>query len=272
MSGTLKKSSTLVPVATGGGHKKLPIYIQIKELLLREIGAGRWVKGERLPTEAELAKQLNVAVGTLRKALQALETAGVLERRQGSGTYIAKAKKGEAIYHFFRLEKKHNIDHSGVPTAMLISVENIPLCAEREAAVLAALGLTTADNCWRFRRVRYLDEEAVCVEEIFLPQSRARGVDITINAISESLYLFYRQQLGFWVANVSDRISVASLPDWGRSALGISEVEGSEITINRQASDYGFVERTAYDQFNDVCEFSWTWFDPEKAIYQARWN
>ena len=49
--------------------KPLPVFQQIAELLARQIKAGHWREGERLPTEAELAASLSVAVGTLRKAL-----------------------------------------------------------------------------------------------------------------------------------------------------------------------------------------------------------
>ncbi|MEC8483061.1 MAG: winged helix-turn-helix domain-containing protein, partial [Pseudomonadota bacterium] len=52
--------------------KQLPLYIQISELLNREIAAGHWLPGERLPIEAELAAKLGVAIGTLRKALKKL--------------------------------------------------------------------------------------------------------------------------------------------------------------------------------------------------------
>ena len=50
----------------------LPIYIQISEMLMREIIAGRLLDGERLLPERTLAKSLNISVGTLRKALKAL--------------------------------------------------------------------------------------------------------------------------------------------------------------------------------------------------------
>jgi GntR family transcriptional regulator len=44
--------------------------------------------GERLLTEPELAKQLGVSRATLREAMRAFETQGMIRRRQGSGTYV----------------------------------------------------------------------------------------------------------------------------------------------------------------------------------------
>ncbi len=78
--------------------KPLPVYLQIAELLARQIKAGYWHSGERLPTEAELAQTLPVAVGTLRKSLGLLEEQGVLERIQGSGTYVRRTQNTQQIY------------------------------------------------------------------------------------------------------------------------------------------------------------------------------
>ena len=66
----------------------LPVYIQISEMLMREIIAGRLSDGERLLPERHLAKSLNISVGTLRKSLKDLEQKGALIRRHGSGNYI----------------------------------------------------------------------------------------------------------------------------------------------------------------------------------------
>ena len=50
-------------------QQSLPKYLQISELLIRDIAAGRLEDGARLPTERDLATQLSTSVGTLRKAL-----------------------------------------------------------------------------------------------------------------------------------------------------------------------------------------------------------
>ena len=72
----------------------LPLYIQISELLIRDIASGRLNDGERLPPEREMAARLEIAVGTLRQALQVLTEKGLIERIQGSGNYI-RAKQDE---------------------------------------------------------------------------------------------------------------------------------------------------------------------------------
>ena len=233
-------------------QKKLPIYLKIKELILREIGSGQWLRGERLPTEAELASQLNVAVGTLRKALAVLEQEGVLERRQGSGTYVAEGNNGQAVYHFFRLEKVDG--QAGIPTAKVIALDLLP-------HQLAAQNMQLPDSSlfWRIRRLRLLDGVTIAVEDVMLPQSRA--ATLTADNLHESLYLHYREQLGFWIAHVVDAVSVDQMPEWGAVAAG-----------QEAQTACGCVQRQSYDQHGRMAEFSLLWFNPARARYMARWH
>ena len=76
----------------------LPVYIQISEMLMREIIAGRLSDGERLLPERQLAKSLNISVGTLRKSLKDLEKKGALFRRHGSGNYIKSNTKFNSLF------------------------------------------------------------------------------------------------------------------------------------------------------------------------------
>ncbi len=86
-------------MATGSA---LPKYIQISEMLIRDIAAGRLGDGMRLPPERDMAKSLDISVGTLRKALADLESKGALRRLQGSGNYVQAPKKHHRFIRFPR--------------------------------------------------------------------------------------------------------------------------------------------------------------------------
>ncbi len=231
--------------------EKLPLYLQIKELLLRELGAGKWLQGERLPAEAVLAEQLGVAVGTLRKALAGLEDDGMLERRQGSGTYVAASQAGQAIYHFFRLENLNG--KTGIPQADVVSLERM-----RHEPTAQYMQLPVTQLFWRVRRHRLLDTVVVAIEDVMLPVQRAP--ELQLEQLHESLYLHYREQLGFWIAHVVDAVTVGAMPDWGNTALGLSVGEAC-----------GMVQRQSFDQYGEIAEFSLLWFNPQRARYMARW-
>lgn len=66
------------------------LWRQIELRLTDEIRAGTWTEGKQLPTEAVLATRFNVNRHTLRRAMGALEAAGVVRIEQGRGTFCKK--------------------------------------------------------------------------------------------------------------------------------------------------------------------------------------
>lgn len=237
---------------TNGKSKKLPLYIQIGELLHREIAAGHWQPGERLPVESELAASLSVAVGTLRKALAKLEGDGLLERRQGSGTYVKRAPTGTAIYQFFHLEL---LGGGGVPRADTLAVSMVQ---SPEVAQQLEMDYLEA-KLWSIRRRRYLNNLPVAVEEIWIDHRHSDG--LSADDLHESLYMHYREVFDFWIGRVEDRIDCAIAPGWVTEQLGLP----AGTIVAR-------VERKGWSNSNQVEEFSRTWFDPHKCRYFARWS
>lgn len=62
----------------------------IVDKILEMIGAGYWSPGDQLPSQRDLAGQMNVSMASLREALYSLQAMGVLEMRHGSGTYVSR--------------------------------------------------------------------------------------------------------------------------------------------------------------------------------------
>ncbi|RUY27348.1 FadR family transcriptional regulator [Mesorhizobium sp. M7A.F.Ca.US.001.04.1.1] len=74
----------------------------VAESLRAEIFSGRWNPGERIPNEAALADLLLVSRGTVREAVRALVSQGLLDTRQGSGTYVRSAVDSSAALDGFK--------------------------------------------------------------------------------------------------------------------------------------------------------------------------
>lgn len=70
----------------------LPLYQQLKEVLLKNISDGVWEVGSVIPPETELAKELHVSRATVRQAVLELVRAGYLHRIQGKGTLVTEPK------------------------------------------------------------------------------------------------------------------------------------------------------------------------------------
>ena len=224
----------------------LPLYQQVSEFLIREIASGRLVDGERLLPERALATHHGVTVRTLRKALAELERLGLLERVQGSGNYVRTNDHVPSIYSLFRLEL---IQGGGLPSARILTLESGPKPPD-----LPVFGIS--DQATRIRRLRFLNQRAVAIEEIWLDGSCGTVIG---EEVSDSLYRFYQDRLGFWITRTSDQVRVATVPDWAPEAF--DPAFGSLV---------GFVERLSWAQSDHAVEYSRTWFDPDRACYVQR--
>jgi GntR family transcriptional regulator len=71
-------------------HNAGPMYRIVAQRLSEQIAAGQYQVGDRLPSEHELARTLGVSRATIVKCFDELERTGVVDRRQGSGTFVAE--------------------------------------------------------------------------------------------------------------------------------------------------------------------------------------
>lgn len=223
----------------------LPKYVQIAEMLVRDIASGRLADGARLPPEREMAEGLGIAVGTLRHALDVLVEKRLLERVQGSGNYVRARDDVPSIYRFLRIERHQG---GGLPTAQVLSIDHMAAPAEAKFQ---------SPNGFRFRRLRFMDNVPAAMEEIWLDGAVTDKVDES--AVSESLYHYYSEVLGVVITSAQDRINIAPTPKWVDARFGLS---AGEIA--------GYIERTGRSHTGQTVEFSRTWFDPSQINYVSR--
>ncbi len=106
---------------------------QIAEQIERLIDQKQWKVNEKIPPEMELIKEFDVSRNTLREAIRSLVHAGLLETKQGSGTFVRSTNAlGAALKR--RLNK----------TTMLETLE-VRVALEKQAAQMAAERRTGAD-------------------------------------------------------------------------------------------------------------------------------
>ncbi|MEM7327594.1 MAG: GntR family transcriptional regulator [Pseudomonadota bacterium] len=227
--------------------KSLPKTIQVSEMLIREIAAGRYPDGSRLPTERKMAENLGVAVGTLRRALAILEERGLLRRVQGSGNYVQSKTDVQSVYEFFRLEL---LEGGGMPTADILEVQRL-----KKGPDIPEIGPGTLAH--RIRRLRYLDVTPVEVEEIWLD---GRFADWVVqDELRDSLYYYYKEKLKVVIASVTDNVGVSVVPDWAPKEFNLTP-----------GKPCGLVERISYDLSGETVEYSRNWFNHEVCRYTNR--
>lgn len=79
-------------VGAVGLHVK-PMYQRLVDKLTARILDGTYPVGMKLPAENDFAQEFDISMGTMRKALDTLEAAGLVDRRQGQGTFVCDPTK-----------------------------------------------------------------------------------------------------------------------------------------------------------------------------------
>lgn len=69
-----------------------PLYVQLMNMIEEDVSAGRYHTGDRLMTEKEMAETYHISINTVRRAIDKLIEKGLVERKQGKGTFVTKPK------------------------------------------------------------------------------------------------------------------------------------------------------------------------------------
>lgn len=211
---------------------RLPLYQRLRDRLAEQIANNRWRPGEAIPTEAALSAEYQLSTGTVRKAIDALVSEGILERQQGRGTFIRRAQFQSSLFRFFRFQTVSG--ERQVPESRILSIE--PVAAP--SAVAQALGLPADAPVIRIVRVRLLDVKPVLAEEIWLPRQRFQALlEIDLSREGPLLYPIYEEVCGQVVASAEETLTAESVNDVHARLLQVA-VNSPVIVIERLARDY----------------------------------
>lgn len=143
----------------------LPAYIKIHDAIKKDIDEGVWLIGDRLPSERDLADHFEVTRMTLRQAVTLLVEEGILERRVGSGTYVASHRVRDKMRGTTSFTE---IVHSQgkTPSSKLISYQR-QLASDTE---IKELQLEPSDYVIRMERIRYADNIPLVFEVASIPE------------------------------------------------------------------------------------------------------
>jgi len=113
----------------------VPYYRQIVDQVAGLIHSGQLAPGSRLPSFRDLAPRLLVSLITVRRAYADLEAAGLIVRRQGQGTFVAKEVEGAARKRALA-EARARLE-TAVARARLLGLRGDPLRAFIESLLAA---------------------------------------------------------------------------------------------------------------------------------------
>jgi GntR family transcriptional regulator len=194
-----------------------PLYQQVKHLIVGRVVAGVWNPGDRLPAETQLAKEINVSQGTVRKALDELCHDNLLVRHQGRGTFVSIHTAQRELYHFFHLADPNGIKR--LPSRSDVVSNTRRRANQKEAD---RLNLQSNADVIILKRIRHLDGRAAIAETIVLPASRFSdfGND---NEIPNELYQLYEETYGVTIHKAIESLRAVIATRTEAKTLGLAD-------------------------------------------------
>ena len=173
-------------------------YSILADALRARLLRGEWPPGSAIPAEQLLAAEHGVALGTVRQALQLLVDEGLIERRQGRGTFVRQGLSGATLLRFFRFAGDGEI-----PGSRIVGRRR----RRAPADIAGCLGLPSEGPALEILRLRTLARQPCLFEQIWLPLplfAELAGSDTA--QWGDLLYPLYAQRCGVHVHRACDEV------------------------------------------------------------------
>ena len=218
----------IAPEAAG-----MPLYRVVKRSLLQAIESGAFPPGETLPSETEIAAQMGISIGTLRRAVDELAAEHILVRRQGRGTFVATHNTDRFLFQFFHVEREDG--RREAPVVDLVSFERVR--ADDEPA--QALHLRPGDPAIQIENRLRLQGMAVIYDRLTLPATLFKGLtEKRFRERPSTIYQLYQTDFGITVVRAQERARARPADRNVSRVLGLA-VGVPVMQVHRTALTFG---------------------------------
>ena len=222
----------------------MPRYRAVKQALQKKIESGHYSAGKVLPSEAVLASNLQVSIGTLRRAVDELVHEHVLVRRQGKGTYVALHSPARFMFQFFHVEPRWDFGdmdamHLQKPAEYPL-IECLSFSSSRATSIQAsALRIKPADPVFDIENRFVLGQRAVMRDQICASAALFKG--LSENKFVQrpgTIYSLYQTDFGITVLRTLERARAVPADALSAKILGV-RAGASVMQIHRLALTFG---------------------------------
>ena len=218
-------------------HNSQPLYRQISQALARLLRERRFEANSALPSERLLATRLGVSRVTARKAIETLVAEGLIERRQGSGSYVApRLEQTLARLTGFTEELSAR---GFVPRSRWLK----RFVGVVQAEEIVGLNLPAGTRVARLERVRLADDVPMALEHSALPLTAVPKPEL----VGDSLYAYLRQR---------DCVPVRALQHIRAVNASAAQAELLKVRLNEALL---FITRFGYLADGQPVEITHTW-------------
>jgi GntR family transcriptional regulator len=231
----------------------LPLYHQLKEVILSRIDSGAWQPGMQLPSERELCDQFGISRITVRQALTELESEGRLARDQGRGTFVAHPRIEQHLTRLTGFTQDMKV-RGQRPGSMVLEA----LVVRATASVAHRLQLDAANRqVVLLKRLRTANGEPVAVETAYLNERLCRGL-AQEDLGDRSLYALLTERYGIVPTRAEQQLEAVACPPSEAKLLNV-----------RKGSPVLHLHRTTFSQHHQPFETVESFYRGDKYVFYA---
>jgi GntR family transcriptional regulator len=178
-------------------NSSVPLYMLLVKYFNDLISSKVLKENDLMPTELYLCKKLNLSRSTVRKAFAELEQTGIVVRKQGKGTFVAKPKLRRSLRNLYNFSQEMN-EIGIVPTSEVISFRII----KPSFFITTQLNLSEEEGVYEIIRLRKGDEKPLLLETALIPVKfcpQLRKEDL-----NDSLYALIADSTGYQVKRATE--------------------------------------------------------------------
>lgn len=180
----------------------IPLYLQLKEVILENINTGTFIPLKKIPSENDLSTKYNISRITVRKAIESLVEEGYLTKRQGKGTFVSEIsvnKNYEGIVGYGNIM----INQGKKPKRKVLTLEYLN---NGNYEIKEALGLSSNSDIIHLQRLLFSDSDVLMLEDSYY--SFTYSFLFNYNLEKESTYDLIKKHLGLIPYRAERTISI----------------------------------------------------------------
>ena len=192
------------------------LHSQISRWLRQQITTGAWPEHYRLPAEPDLARQLGVSRGTLRRAVRTVVDEGLLVQTRGRGTFVATTVVEPPLAQRLTTLSEAFVD-AGHPLTTTVIAQEV---ATPPPPVAALLEVDGPGAVLRLERVRHLDGTAVAHLLNYVRLDLAKGID-EVDFAAHTLFDALEHKCSVAITSARRRFDAVTAGETTGSLLGV---------------------------------------------------
>jgi GntR family transcriptional regulator len=209
----------------------IPLYVQLRDALQKQIEQGVWVPGDQLPGDQELCEVYGVSRTVVRQALQELSYQGAIVRQRGRGTFVAEPKISSTSLVHSLMGFQEDMDERGLT---LHSEVLDKVMVPADAKIAQALDLEAMAPIIKLERLRFVEGEPIVHVTSFLPYDLCPTI-MNADLSQQSLYAFLDEACGLRVARGRRAIEAVAVNEREARLL---QIESGAPVIRMESISY----------------------------------